>query len=181
MNSWSRRLEESGDAEESENMQEIVNIRIDERLIHGQVAIVWTNTVGANRIVIIDDGTVKDDIQKPLLKMACPAGVKLSILSVATAIKNLTANKYDGDKIFIVVKKPKALLELWDGGFHFKAVNVGNMSGKEGAIQVKKAVCVTHDDIMVFKALDSYGVKLTAQMVPYDEEMKLMELIDKLN
>ncbi|MDR0615371.1 MAG: PTS sugar transporter subunit IIB [Synergistaceae bacterium] len=158
-------------------MQEIANIRIDERLIHGQVAISWTHTVGANRIVIVDDEIVKDELQKPLLKMACPAGVKLSILSVPTAINNLVSQKYDNDRIFLVVKRPQVLVSLWEGGFRFNAVNVGNMSGKENAVQIKKAVCVTPEDIAAFRTLHANGVRLTAQMVPNDEELKLMELI----
>ena len=158
-------------------MQTIVNIRIDERLVHGQVAITWTHTLGATRIMVIDDETVKNDIQKPLLKMACPPGIKLSILSVASAVTNLLANKYDGDKVFIVVKNPETLIRLWDGGFHFEAVNVGNMSGKDDSVQIKKAVSVTPRDVEMFKILDGHGVKLTAQMVPNDEALKLMDLI----
>lgn len=50
---------------------EIVNVRIDERLIHGQVAAVWTNTLNATRIMVIDDMAAKDEIQKIALKMAC--------------------------------------------------------------------------------------------------------------
>lgn len=57
---------------------EIVNVRIDERLIHGQVAAVWTNTLNATRIMVIDDMAAKDEIQKIALKMACPSTVKLS-------------------------------------------------------------------------------------------------------
>lgn len=52
---------------------EIVNVRIDERLIHGQVAAVWTNTLNATRIMVIDDMAAKDEIQKIALKMACPS------------------------------------------------------------------------------------------------------------
>jgi len=158
-------------------MQEILNIRIDERLIHGQVATVWTHTLGATRIMIVDDTVVKDNIQKSLLKMACPSGVKLSILSSSKAAENLLSEKYDGDKIFMVLKKPETLLQLWDLGYHMKAVNVGNMSGGKDTIQLKKAVCVTPQNIETFKELNRRNVRLTAQMVPNDEELLLMNLI----
>ena len=65
---------------ERENMA-IVHVRIDERLIHGQVAMVWTNTVGASRIIVANDEAVKDDMIIAALKISKPAGVKLSILS----------------------------------------------------------------------------------------------------
>lgn len=36
-------------------MQEIVNVRIDDRLIHGQVAAVWSLVTKATRIMVVDD------------------------------------------------------------------------------------------------------------------------------
>ena len=158
-------------------MQQVVNIRVDERLIHGQVATVWTHTLGATRIMVIDDNVVKDDLQKTLLKMACPVGTKLSILPVSRAAENLLANKYDGDRIFIVTKNPETLIKLWDNGYHMKSVNVGNMSGRNNTRQLKKAVCVTEENIETFKELNRRNVKLTAQMVPNDEKLNLMDLI----
>ncbi|MDZ7542490.1 PTS mannose transporter subunit IIAB, partial [Clostridium perfringens] len=81
---------------------EIVNVRIDERLIHGQVAALWTNKLGITRIVVVNNEIIKDQIQKMALKMATPVGVKLSILSVDTAVNNLKINKYEKDKILLI-------------------------------------------------------------------------------
>lgn len=94
-------------------MQKIVNVRIDERLIHGQVATLWKGTLNATRIMVIDNEAVKNDLQKKLLKMACPTGTKLSILSTEKASENLSAEKYGDDRIFIIVKGPETILDLW--------------------------------------------------------------------
>ena len=160
-------------------MQKIVNIRVDERLIHGQVAAFWTNTLGATRIMVVDDISSKDDIQKMALKMACPGGVKLSILSIAKAAENLLANKYVGDRIFMVLKGPHTLLGLWEAGFKFDVVNVGNMSSKFGSVQVKRSVGVTPADVENFEKLAALGVKFTAQMVPTEEVIDFLPLIRK--
>lgn len=160
-------------------MQEIVNIRIDERLIHGQVAAFWTNSLKATRIMVIDNISSKDEIQKVALKMSCPPGVKLSILSVVTAAKNLLDNKYEGERIFIVLKGPKTILDLWDAGFHAEAVNVGNMSSKLGSVQAKRSIGVTKEDVANFEELDKRGVKFIAQMVPNEEVIDFMPLIRK--
>lgn len=160
-------------------MQEIVNIRIDERLIHGQVAINWTNTLKATRVMVIDDTAAKTEIQKVALKMACPPGAKLSILSAAKAAENLSAQKYDGDRVFIVCKNPATLNELWDAGFHFEKVNVGNMSSKLGTVAVKKTVHVTLKDVAGFERLADLGVQFTAQMIPNDEVIDFLPLIRK--
>lgn len=159
-------------------MQKIINVRIDERLIHGQVASFWTNYLKANRIMVIDDNAVKSDIQKMALKMACPPGVKLSILSTGKAAENLLNEKYENENVFIVLKGPEVLLSLWDKGLQLKEVNVGNMSSSTDTISVKRSVNVTQEDIADFKELNNRGVKLYAQMVPSDDSVDFMKLID---
>lgn len=147
----------------------IANVRIDERLIHGQVAAYWTRALNADRILVVDDFAAKDQIQKMALKMATPQGVKLSILTVPTASKNLLDKKYEGENVFVIVRNPKTLEAMVDEGMVFEKVNVGNMSSKHGSVQVRRSVGVTPADVESFKKLLDKGVALTAQMVPNDE------------
>ena len=158
-------------------MMEIVNVRIDDRLIHGQVATVWSQVTRATRIMVVDDAVVKDPVNKEALKMACPSQCKLSILTVEKAAANLCAGKYEGERVFIVAKNPKTIRGISEKGFHMEAVNVGNMGGKQNTRVLKKAVSVTEEDIENFKFLAEHGVKVTAQMVPADEAVDLMSLI----
>lgn len=157
----------------------VVNIRIDERLIHGQVAAYWTRNLNANRILVIDNYAAKDQIQKMALKMATPGGVKLSILTVETAAKNLIDQKYVGDNVFVIVRNPKTLVEVYNAGYHMDTVNVGNMSSKFGSVQVRRSVGVTPEDVEQFKILISHGVKLTAQMIPDDEIVDFTPIIQR--
>lgn len=158
-------------------MMEIVNVRVDDRLIHGQVAAVWSLTTKATRMMVVDDLVVKDAVNKEALKMACPSQCRLSILTVAKAAANLCAGKYEGERVFIVAKGPKTIRELYEAGFHMSQVNVGNMGGKQNTRMLKKAVSVTEKDIEDFCFLADKGVKVTAQMVPSDEAVDFMELI----
>lgn len=157
----------------------VVNIRIDERLIHGQVAAYWTRNLNANRILVIDNYAAKDQIQKMALKMATPGGVKLSILTVETAAKNLIDQKYVGDNVFVIVRNPKTLVDVYNAGYHMDTVNVGNMSSKFGSVQVRRSVGVTPEDVEQFKILISHGVKLTAQMIPDDEIVDFTPIIQR--
>ena len=67
----------------------IALMRIDNRLIHGQVALLWTKHLQANRIIVANDIIVKNEVQVAALKMACPATAKCSVLSVEDSIKVL--------------------------------------------------------------------------------------------
>ena len=162
-------------------MANIVNVRIDERLIHGQVSAYWTNTLNVSRLMVIDDSAASDEIQKMALKMACPSTVKLSILPVAKACARLNdPTAYVGERVFIVLRGTKTLDAAIKGGAPITEVTVGNMSNKVGSTRVYHTVCVTQDDLKIFRDLNANGIKFTAQMVPSDEPQNFIELTKNL-
>lgn len=159
--------------------QTMHNIRIDERLIHGQVATMWTNALHLTRLMVIGDDIVKNDIQKTALKTACPHGVHLSILTAKGAARRINSGKYQGQTVLILVKNPGVLRELVDNGVKLPEINVGNMSTKANSRQVAKSVAVTEEDIENFKYLDQKGCYLYHQMVPAEEKEDFMKLLSK--
>lgn len=155
----------------------IVHARVDERLIHGQVATVWTNTVGAQRIMVVNDSAVKDQLQIGALKMAKPAGVKLSILSKRKAIEKILAGKYDEEKVFLITKNIADMAALIDAGVFLRTFNVGNISQREGSKAIKKSVALTEDDIRIIKRLTDEGITITAQMIPSESNESILTFI----
>ena len=75
-------------------MEGIIHIRIDDRLIHGQVATQWTNDLGATRIMAINDEVATNPTLKTVLRMAAPPNVSTSIITRETAVTNIKAGKY---------------------------------------------------------------------------------------
>ena len=112
--------------------ENIVNTRIDERLIHGQVAGIWSTSLSTQRIIVANDEAATDPLQKSSLRMAAPSSMRLSVLGVEAAAKN--KGKYGKQRLFLLFKNPKAPLYR----SAIKTVNVGNMSYKEGAREVTK-------------------------------------------
>ena len=148
----------------------IVNFRLDERLIHGQVATYWTRTLQADRIIVADDDVLKDQIGMEALKAAVPSGVHLSILSVDNAAKRLNEGRYSGQRVFLIVNKPKTISRMLDAGLKVKEVNIGNMGEKEGRKQIKKSVYCTDAEIAEIENIEKKGVEVYAQMVPNDDK-----------
>ena len=116
---------------------EIVHARVDERLIHGQVAMVWTNTVGATRILVANDEALKDEMVLSGLKMAKPVGVNLSITTVARAAKRLKENTYPGERVFVITKNIADMAKLIREGVEIGKVNVGNVAKREGSKNIR--------------------------------------------
>ena len=94
----------------------IVGARIDFRLIHGQVANLWAHSRQVSRFMVVDDEVSADDTQKQVLRMACPATCRLSVLPVEKAAANITAGKYDTQRLFIVARKPEVFVRLVKAG-----------------------------------------------------------------
>lgn len=158
----------------------IIGARIDGRLIHGQVANLWTTKLGITRIMVVDDEVVNNDIEKAGLKLAVPAGVKLSVLTIEKAATNILAGKYDSQRLLIVAKKPQPFLGLVERGVPLEELNVGNMSQSELTRSVSRSVNVVDADIEAFDSLHAKGVHLIHQMVPGDSAKELMPLLDKV-
>ena len=157
----------------------IVHARIDERLIHGQVAMVWTNTVGANRIMVVNDKAVKDEMMISALKIAKPAGVKLSILSKAKACEKIKKGVYDQDKVFLITKNIQDMEFLIDNGVELKHVNVGNIAKREGSVSIKKSVDVTEEDINSIYNMIHKDVEVTAMMLPSEPDSSIETYLPK--
>lgn len=155
----------------------IANIRVDARLIHGQVATMWTRELSVTRIMVIDDQIVKSDVQKATLKNAVPGGIHLSILTVKGAAQRIKKGQYAGQRVFIIVKHPDILSKLLEEGVSFNEINIGNMSMTEGARQIAKSVAVTADDIELLKRLSEKGVRVYHQMVPNDKQEDFVSMI----
>lgn len=152
--------------EVEEGLMRVVLVRVDDRLIHGQVVVGWTRTVGSTHILVADDEVSKDATQKTLLKLAAPVGVKVSILSVAEATAALTGGKLGNDKVMVLVRGPLALLELLKGGVSLPEVNVGNVRMAPGRKRLTKEVAASPEELQAWRELDNAGVRLEATWLP---------------
>lgn len=156
---------------------EIVHARVDERLIHGQVAMVWTNTVGATRILVANDEALKDEMVLSGLKMAKPAGVNLSITTVARAAKRLKENAYPGERVFVITKNIADMAKLIREGVEIDKVNVGNVAKREGSKNIKKSVNLTEQDIADIHEMIDAGHEVTAQMIPNESDQSILNYL----
>ncbi|MCD7862475.1 MAG: PTS sugar transporter subunit IIB [Lachnospiraceae bacterium] len=155
-------------------------IRIDERLIHGQVATLWQGAWNCHRIMVIDAKSANDPVLKSVLKIACPTGVKLSVLEAEKAAVNLQSGRYGKERITIVTKTPQCLLDLIDNGYQLECdITVGNMSNGAGKKRVSRNICVTEEDVTNFRRLNDLGYKMYAQMVPSETPSPFMPMLEE--
>ncbi len=160
-------------------MMDVVLARIDDRLIHGQVATGWAKETKCQRIIVCNDDVAKDNIRKTLLVQVAPPGVKASVVGIEKAIRVYKNPKYDGVRVLYLFTNPTDVLRMVEGGVDIKSVNIGGISFKEGKRQINTAISVDDKDIESFKKLHEKGIELEVRKISSDTKIDLMTLIDK--
>ena len=146
-------------------MPNILLTRIDNRLIHGQVATQWSKIVGANLLLVANDEVAHDEFRQSLMDMAAPSFAQTRYFTIDKTI-NVIHKASDSQLIFLICETPQDVLRLVEGGVPIKKCNIGNMHMSEGKRQVATTVAVNDDDVAAFKKLQELGVELEIQRVP---------------
>lgn len=142
--------------------------RIDDRLIHGQVATVWAKEAGAGRIIVVSQEVSEDDIRKTLVKQAAPPGIKVNIVDPDKAVKVYNNPKYAGETVFYLFTNPMEVVTMIEAGIPIQSINIGGMQFKTGRTQVTKAVSVDATEVAAFRKLAEMGVELDLRVVATD-------------
>ncbi len=160
---------------------QINHMRIDDRLIHGQIVTAWISDSKANTIMVADDKAAKDSLQQTMLKFAVPSGIKLIINSIEDAAKTLN-DPLVKEAVLLIVRNPKCAYELLLKGVSVQSVNVGNISNSKSEIGRKKIlqfIFVEPEDVEYLKKIYDMGIKLDVRAIPNDKSIDGMDLLTK--
>ncbi|MEG6184114.1 PTS mannose transporter subunit IIAB [Enterobacter sichuanensis] len=154
--------------------------RIDDRLIHGQVATRWTKETNVRRIIVVSDEVAADTVRKTLLTQVAPPGVTAHVVDVAKMIRVYNNPKYAGERVMLLFTNPTDVERIVEGGVKITSVNIGGMAFRQGETQVNNAISVDAKDIEAFNKLNARGIELEARKVSTDPKLKMMDLIGKV-
>ncbi|HFF7709384.1 PTS sugar transporter subunit IIB [Enterococcus faecium] len=151
----------------------IVLTRVDHRLLHGQVAFSWTQTIGADCILIAND----NEIRKTTIKLAKPQGVKLVIKSIDDSIAALKSGVTDKYKLFIVVESIEDAYKLAEAYPEIKTINLGGIKAKPGTRSIGKAVNILPEEEERLKRLIDKQIEVEIRQVPADKKVDVREVL----
>ena len=152
---------------------EIAFCRIDDRLIHGQVATV----TGCNRIMCVSDEVAKDELRKKLLLQVVPPGLKGYVIPVDKAVEAYKNPKYNSFKTLFLFTNPTDVLRAVKGGIPFKSVNLGGKCFKDGDTLISQAVSVNAEDVKAIKELVSMGIEVEMRKLVNDPKVDAMDAL----
>lgn len=155
--------------------------RIDDRLIHGQVATRWTKETNVSRIIVVSDEVAADSVRKTLLTQVAPPGVTAHVVDVEKMIRVYNNPKYAGERVMLLFTNPADVERLVAGGVNITTVNIGGMAFHQGKTQVNNAISLDEKDIAAFNKLNARGIELEVRKVSTDPKLNMMDLISKVN
>lgn len=151
--------------------------RVDERLLHGQVAVTWLSQVQPDSILIANDEVMGNEMSKMALKMVKPSGVKMAIRSLEDGAKVLNDPRAAGMKIFVVVKTLQDAVRLCELTDQITKINVGGVKKKEGSKLVSASVYLNGDDLAAVQKLVDLGKDVEFKMVPSESGKKAEQIL----
>jgi PTS system mannose-specific IIB component len=154
--------------------------RIDDRLIHGQVATAWAKQININRIIVVSDEVANDSLRKFLLQEAAPPGIKSNVVTVSRMLDVYDNQLFQEQKVMLLFTNPQDVERLIRGGMRLNSLNIGGMRFTAGKRMITNFVSIDEQDADAFRYLDEQGIELEVRKVPTDRKVNLMELLDKL-
>ncbi|KJY65895.1 PTS Man IIB [Lactobacillus helsingborgensis] len=159
----------------------IAQLRVDDRLIHGQVALVWTKELNTPGIIVANDNAANNQMVQMTLKMATPTGKKLLIRTVDDAIKVFNNPKGANMRIFALTNSVKDALKIAQNVKDIEGINVANVGrfakDANDAVQLSSTLMLSQDELKSLKELASLDIPVFNQVVPSNAKTPIKTLL----
>jgi len=152
-------------------------VRIDDRLIHGQVVIGWAGHLNTKRIILCDASVAENDWEKELYLSSVPEQIEAYVMTTEQTINYINEHKDDLNSTMILVNSPVIIEDLIKNGIQIDKVNVGGIHFKEGRKKLLNYLYLNEDEINSFKRCIDHGVQFDCQDIPLCKRTPLSKLI----
>lgn len=160
-------------------IEEFGLVRIDDRLIHGQVIAVWCKHQRFTRIAIVDDTVATDAFLQEVLKLAAPPGLQVDVFSVEEACEELGRDAPSRRTTMVLMKTPRTAQQLYTCGIEFNKLNIGGIGSGPGRKSLFKNISASEEEIAILKSLSDQGVDITLLTVPGEKSKSFSDLVRK--
>ena len=155
----------------------IKSVHLDDRLIHGQVAISCTRSLGINVLLVVNDQIVNDQMRRNALKIGVPAGVKFGFRSVEEGIKFLNSPDSEKYKIMVLINNAIDAEKVMLGISGVNELTIGGV--RKNAPYITDNLNLDNDDIHALLNLCEKGIAVGMQPTPSDRFVDLRPLLEK--
>lgn len=146
----------------------LVLVRVDCRLIHGQVVETWVPHTGANCLLVANDDLVANEILRSVMEMAVPPGIHVVFCRMEEVQGILSEIDRKGEKAILLCATFGDALDLFRRGIRFSDLNIGNLHYAAGKVEIAPSVYFTREDFEAVHCLSHLGVVVTVKATPFE-------------
>ncbi|CAM5396272.1 PTS system mannose/fructose/N-acetylgalactosamine-transporter subunit IIB [Niallia circulans] len=157
-------------------MGKINLVRVDDRLIHGQVMTKWSKGLGTNALYVIDNETASDEFMKDIyINTNSSSGLKIQVYSNQEVVEKWNSDQFGKDNVVLLFKYIASVKEVVEQGLPVTRINIGGVSKKGEAQFVIPTVALTETDVDNLKSLHAKGIEIFFQTVPDSKKVSLTD------
>ena len=153
-------------------------MRVDDRMVHGQITTAWAHTADIDHIVVANDQAANNELQSKILKMATPPGKTIDILTKEDAFQNISSGKWDKDVILFITRNSVDMLEMVEKGLTTNFINIGNIRKSAGMIEINREVWATPEEVLAWYKLNDMNIKLEIQWTPIERKINFNNVLE---
>jgi PTS system mannose-specific IIB component len=157
----------------------VIHVRMDNRLIHGQILVSWNAAFKIDHIIVTNDKVAADPLQVTLLKAVAPLTAKVSVLSIKDCAAYCNSPEAEKESIFVLAKFPEDGLALEETGLKMPVLNLGNQAFVRGSQKISNTVFLTESGVKALKKLHEMGIRITCRMMPGDPDTEFWPSVEK--
>lgn len=154
-------------------------LRIDDRLIHGQVVLGWVNALKSHQIILCDNSVAENEWEKELYLSVVPATLEARVFSVKELAEVMAAEKIDLSQTVVLISGPQTAEELLAFGAKFEKINLGGIHYKEGRLKLLPYLYLSKEEADSCRHLIDKGILVECQDVPDAKKIPLRNLLEK--
>lgn len=151
-------------------------VRVDERLIHGQVMTCWIMGKQITRIIVVDKEIAADSFMSEVLVLSAPVGVEIIVKGPEDAAVFLQEDTSE-TKTLLLFRKIISAKQLSDAGYTVKTLNIGNVGSSPVRSPLTREVFISEEEKEDLKELISKGTYVYLQKLPTDKEVDVRTLM----
>ena len=152
-------------------------VRVDNRLIHGQVVEAWLPHLKVERVVVADDEAAGSPLIRAAMGLAVQSAVEVQVRPLAEV--DWQGLSGDPVKTLLLVRDIKHVLAAREQGLTFAHLNLGNIHFTEGRRQVSASVFLSAEELSQLEELVSQGTQVECRGVPGDRPVSYPEMVDR--
>lgn len=156
----------------------LVLVRVDCRLIHGQVLEAWVPYTHADCVIVANDEAAEDLIQRSIMEMAAPPTIEVSIMKVSEAVDQIRTGRWAKKRVLLLFADCQDVLESMRRGLNIDRLNLGNMVCEDKKHQITCSLSLGQEDLACLNAIQQGGVDLDVRPVPHESPADISSFLN---